>query len=50
VTIHSTAARRGLKVVIVRPSERVKEVLAITRVEELFTFAGDERSAIRDLR
>jgi len=50
VAIHSSAARRGLRVVLVRPSERVKEVLAITRVEELFSFAGDERAAMRDLR
>jgi anti-sigma B factor antagonist len=50
VSIHSSAARRGLRVVVVRPSERVKEVLAITRVDELFSFAGDERSAILDLR
>lgn len=50
VAIHSSAARRGLRVMIVRPSERVKEILAITRVEELFTFAADERSAIRELR
>ncbi len=50
VVIHSSAVRRGLKVVVVRPNERVKEVLAITRVEELFSFASDEHSAIRDLR
>jgi anti-anti-sigma factor len=50
VAIHSSAARRGLRVVVVRPDERVKEVLAITRVDELFSFVADERSAIRDLR
>ncbi len=50
VAIHSSAARRGLRVMVVRPSPRVKEVLAITRVEPLFSYAPDERSAIRDLR
>jgi anti-sigma B factor antagonist len=49
VAIHSRAAHRGLQVVLVRPSERVKEILAITRVEALFHFAGDEHSAIREL-
>jgi anti-sigma B factor antagonist len=50
VAIHSSAARRGLRVVVVRPGARVKEVLAITRVEALFSFVDDERSAIRELR
>jgi anti-anti-sigma factor len=50
VVIHSSATRRGLRVVLVRPSARVNEVLTITRVGELFSIAGDERAAIRDLR
>lgn len=50
VAIHSSAARRGLRVVVVRPSKHVKEILAITRVDELFSFAEDERSALQDLR
>jgi anti-anti-sigma factor len=50
VAIHSSAARRGLRVVVVRPSAGVKEILAITRVDELFNFVGDEHSAIRSLR
>ena len=50
VAIHSSAARRGLRVVLVRPSDRVKEVLDITHVGTLFSFADDEHSALRDLR
>ena len=50
VMIHSSATRRGLRVVLVRPGERVKEVLRITRVDELFSIASDEHAAIRDLR
>jgi hypothetical protein len=36
-------------VVVVRPSKQVKEILAVTRVDEMFSFAEDERSAIQEL-
>jgi anti-anti-sigma factor len=50
VKTHSRAASRGVSVVLVKASTHVKEVLAITRVDSLFSFADDERSALRELR
>ena len=50
VAIHSRAAHRGLHVILVRPNTSVKAILALTRVDQLFRFAGDEHTAIRDLR
>ena len=46
VRIHSTAARRRLRVVLARASPQLKEMLAVTRVDALFIFADDERSAL----
>jgi anti-sigma B factor antagonist len=50
VKIHSRAVSRGVSVVLVKVSSHIKEVLAITRVDSLFTFADDERSALREIR
>jgi anti-anti-sigma factor len=46
VRIQSIAARRRLRVVLVQASPRLKEMLAVTRVDALFIFADDERSAL----
>jgi anti-sigma B factor antagonist len=46
VRIHSTAAHRRFRVVLVRAGPRLKEMLAVTRVDGLFIFADDERSAL----
>lgn len=50
VTIHTKASSRGIPVVLVQASSRVKEILSITRVDSLFRFADDEGSAVRGLR
>jgi anti-anti-sigma factor len=50
VMIHSAAARRGVRVVVVKASPRIRELLVITRVDGLLAFADDESSAIRGLR
>jgi anti-anti-sigma factor len=50
ITIHSSASRHKIPVILVRPSARVREVLSITRVDALFRFAVDEHAAIDDLR
>lgn len=49
VTIHSDAARRKIGVVLVGVNARVRATLGITRVDALFTFTADERSAFREL-
>jgi anti-anti-sigma factor len=49
VKIHSLAAARGIRAVIAQASPRVKELLAITRVDALFAFADSELSALKGL-
>jgi anti-anti-sigma factor len=49
VAIHSTAARRRLRVALVQTSPRLKELLALTRADALFTFEDDEPSAVAAL-
>ena len=50
VKIHSLAAGCGVRVGIAQASPRVKEMLAITRVDAFFTLADNESSALKSLR
>ena len=50
VAIHSSASRRRLRVVLVAVTPRIRELLAITRVDALFHFVLDEQSAVREIR
>jgi anti-anti-sigma factor len=49
VAIHSTAARRRLRIALVQPSPRLKDVLVLTRADALFSFNDDESSAVATL-
>jgi stage II sporulation protein AA (anti-sigma F factor antagonist) len=46
VKIHSTAARRRLRVALVQVSPRLMEMLAITRVDAFFILADSEPAAL----
>ena len=50
VAIHSAAAGKRVPIVLAEVNRRVKEVFALTRVDALFTFADDEKSAVGRLR
>lgn len=49
VMVRTHAAGRGVRVGIAEASPRVKQMLAITRVDELFAFGDNERSAVQNL-
>ena len=50
VMIHSAAARRGMRVVLAQASPRITEMLALTRVDALFSFADNDVSALLKAR
>ena len=45
VAMHSRAARRRLRVVLVKTRPSLKQMLAVTHLDALFVFADDEPSA-----
>jgi|SRR5580700_2143320 anti-anti-sigma factor len=46
VAIHSLAAHHDMKVALVQPSERLKEMFAVTHVDGFFTYHDDEPAAL----
>jgi anti-sigma B factor antagonist len=50
VTIHTSAARRGVPTVLASVSPRVLEMFAVTRLDGIFTVCSDDEAAVEQLR
>ncbi len=50
VAIYFSLARRGVRVVLAGVEDRVKQALAITRLDGIFTLCADESSALQQMK
>jgi anti-sigma B factor antagonist len=50
ITVWTSIGNRGGKLILLRPSARVREQLAMTKLDTVFTIIQDEAEAIRHIK